>query len=478
MTPALLHLYHHLLPSARTAAATVHGVYLRWRRYGGDSKTLVEQAEQRDRWTQAQWNRWLEERLAWVLERAATRVPYYRQQWETRRRRGDRASWELLENWPILEKTVVRRQPRAFLADDASPKRLTCLHTSGSTGTPLDVWRSRRTDAALYALGMARTRGWQGLTLRDRRAMVGGQLVAPVGRRRPPFWVWNATMHQLYMSSYHLAPDLIPYYLDALVRHRIVYISGYASSLYALAQEALRLRRRDVRFTVAITSAEPLDDHQRQTIAEAFQCPVRETYGMVESVAAASECPEGRLHLWPEVGSVEVLRDDRAVPAGQTGDLVCTGLLNPDMLFIRYRFGDRGAVAPADATCPCGRGLPILAGIEGRVDDVLQTPDGRQIGRLSQVVKGLPVREAQIIQVALDRIRIRYVPAEGFVTETTARLVERMRERMGNVQVELEEVAAIPRSANGKFRAVLCQLSAAEREALARREHPHFEEST
>jgi len=36
-----------------------------------------------------------------------------------------------------------------------------------------------------------------------------------------PFWVWNAALNQLYMSSYYLAPDLIPYYFDALKRYRI-----------------------------------------------------------------------------------------------------------------------------------------------------------------------------------------------------------------------------------------------------------------
>ena len=37
--------------------------------------------------------------------------------------------------------------------------------------------------------------------------------------------------------------------------------------------------------TVAITNAEPVYDYQRATIAQAFNCPVRETYGMAEIVA-------------------------------------------------------------------------------------------------------------------------------------------------------------------------------------------------
>src|SRR5262249_43089394 len=142
---------------------------------------------------------------------------------------------------------------------------------------------------AWYALMEARWRRWYGVSRHDRWAILGGQLVTPVAQRRPPFWVWNAALRQLYMSSYHLAPHLIPYYLDALRRHRIQYLWGYPSALHALAQEAVRRQRRDLKMTVAIANAEPLFDYQRQTIAEAFQCPVRETYGLAEIVAAASE---------------------------------------------------------------------------------------------------------------------------------------------------------------------------------------------
>ena len=91
---------------------------------------------------------------------------------------------------------------------------------------------------------------------------------------------------------------------------------------------------------------------------------------------------------------VEVLEAGAPVPAGTVGDLVCTGLLNADMPLVRYRVGDRGALAPADEGCRCGRTLPTLATVEGRVDDVLLTPDGRRIGRLDPVFKAdLPVRE-------------------------------------------------------------------------------------
>jgi phenylacetate-CoA ligase len=147
------------------------------------------------------------------------------------------------------------------------------------------------------------------------------------------------------MSSYHLAPGNLEYYLDAMTRHRLSYVYGYTSSLYALAEVILGLGRQDIAMAAAITTAEPVYEHQRAAITRAFHCPVRETYGMTELVAAASECAVGRLHLWPEVGLVEVVGDDPVFSHGSSGGLVCTGLLNIDMPLIRYRTGDRGALA-------------------------------------------------------------------------------------------------------------------------------------
>ncbi len=458
-----LRLYHALPYPLKVLAASARGYHLRGWRYGADHEQLVEAALERESWPPERWQTWQEERLAYVLHRAATRVPYYRRMWAKRRRKGQRASWEYLENWPVLEKEPLRAHPRAFLADDCHPRAMFHEHTSGTTGKSLDLWWSRETVRAWYALAEARSRRWYGVSRRDRWAMLGGQLVAAAARARPPFWVWNHGLNQLYLSVYHLSPELIPAYVDALVRYRVRYLWGYPSALYALAREVLRLGWVDVEMQVAVANAEPVYEHQRQTVERAFHSPLRETYGMAEIVAAASECGHGGLHLWPEVGVVEVLAGRDPLPRGQAGDLVCTGLLNADMPLIRYRVGDRGALAAAEG-CACGRGLPLLAAVEGRQDDVLYTPDGRAVGRLDPVFKArLPVIEAQIIQEALERVRVRYVPAADYTPDAGRSIIERLQARMDGVQVVLEPVSRIPREPNGKFRAVVSRLSADER---------------
>lgn len=454
----LLGLYHKLPPAARTLVASLHGYYLQSLRYSADTSRLVEMAIEQESWGPERWVSWQQEELGRLLDRARTQVAFYREHWAERRRRGDNSSWELLENWPILEKAALRENPRAFIAEDCKEK-LYLVQTSGTTGTPLQLWQSKKTLIAWYALVEARSRNWYGVSKDDRWAILGGKLVAPVGQTRPPFWVWNRGMQQLYLSSYHLSPSWIPQYLRALSEYRVSYLWGYTSALYTLAEEIAAQKLTPPKLKVIITNAEPVYDYQREAIESAFGCPVRQTYGMAEMAAAAGECDAGTLHLWPSVGVTEVLENGGPAAAGKPGELVCTGLVNSDMPLIRYRVGDRGAISMAQDVCRCGRRLPALASLEGRMDDVLYTVDGRRIGRLDPILKGtIPVRELQFIQETLGSVLVRYVPAPGFDFRAEQALRDRIRQYVGELEIELETVRQIPRGANGKFRMVVSKL--------------------
>ena len=455
-------LYHRLPYPARVVAASLRGYTLRRWRYGRDTDQAVVAIRQRDYAAPADWERFREERLAVVLAHAAQHVPYYREQWTQRRRNGDRAAWDLLQNWPILPKDAVRQHAHAFVADDTDPRRLFPEHTSGTTGTPLSLWIDRDALRRWFALFEARARGWYGVSRHDRWGILGGQLVAPVTQQQPPFWVWNAGLNQLYLSTWHLAPQHAPAYFDALRQQRVVYLLGYPSALYRLARFAAEQGLDAPQLKVVISNAEPLYDHQRALIGSVFGCPVRDTYGMAEVAAAASECNAGRMHLWPEVGHVEVVATaaDEAVLPGDHGRFICTGLLNDAMPLIRYDTGDRGALAIGSGSgCACGRTLPVVQQIDGRSDDVVITPDGRYIGRLDPVFKTeFPIREAQIIQETRERLRVKYVPAPGYTPQAGQALLQRLVERVGPMDIALEAVDAIPRNANGKFRAVISKV--------------------
>jgi phenylacetate-CoA ligase len=466
MNPALRALYHRLPPPLASAAATLRGWQLRRWRYGPDTQRFIAGAHAREHWPAARWQAYQEERLAFILHRAERHVPYYRAYWAERRRAGDRTPRDVLANWPILEKETLRRDPLAFVAEDCDPRRMVHEHTSGTTGKSLDLYWSVSTTRAWYALLEARSRYWHGAKLGEPWGIVAGQIVTPPSRTRPPFWVWNAALQQLYMSVYHLSPDHMPAYLAEIARRGVGWMIGYPSSYYALAQTALRIGWKNPCVHTINTYGEQLFPYQRETIARAFGCAVVQTYGLAELNIAASECPHGRLHLFPEVGIAEIVdRHGAAVPDGQPGRLLATGLFNPDNPLIRYDTGDGAAFPAAPTPCACGRTLPYLERLDGRVEDVVYLRDGRALGRLDGIFKErLPVTAAQIVQDSLDRIRVRIVPAADYTPAAAEAIREGVLARTGpGVEVVIEPCEHIAHERNGKFRLVVSHLSAQER---------------
>jgi phenylacetate-CoA ligase len=69
------------------------------------------------------------------------------------------------------------------------------------------------------------------------------------------------------------------------------------------------------------------------------------------------------------------------------------------------------------------------------------------------------VREGQIIQETLHRIRVKVVPSEGFGPDDHRDIIHRVQQRLGSqVEVIVETVDGIPRTAAGKFKAVVSLL--------------------
>ena len=204
---------------------------------------------------------------------------------------------------------------------------------------------------------------------------------------RPPFWRYNRRWQQLNCSSYHVSRATAPHYVAAMRHYGSQWIEGYGSAIAALAESAMEAGIAPLPLRAAIVSGDTLLPGMRTSIETFFQCKCYDQYGQSEGVCMAMECPHGRMHLVPAAGIVEILEEDGSPCApGEVGEVVATGLLNDAMPLIRYRLGDYAAWAE-DQECPCGNVHPILAHLEGRLDDYLITTDGRKIGRLSTAVK-------------------------------------------------------------------------------------------
>lgn len=406
-------------------------------------------------------------KLRALLEHAWRNVPYYRDLPVTFRDQPlETAVTDLLAPLPVLSKAQVRAA--GDLLHARGTRAVWITETSGSTGTPLTI----SLDAWAYQLSMALVTDHEmqrGVSRTDRRATFAGRLLQPVARNTPPFWRHNLVEHQMLYSTYHMTDVNLPGYLASLEAFRPAELIGYPSALYALADYCRRSSARpSLPLKTIITNSESLLDWQREALEDVFGVPVADYYGTAESVVFAAQCIHGRYHPDPLIGVWELLEiesDDRlAVEDGAIGRLVCTTLSNFAMPLVRYDTGD--IVTAASGPCPCGRAGSSWHAITGRVDDVIVTPDGRPIGRLDHVFKGMVgVREAQIAQTAADVVEVRVVADKAVWRADQERVLRaNMAERLGPlVTVVIRQVAEIPRTRRGKFRSVVQEFRSSHR---------------
>jgi phenylacetate-CoA ligase len=437
-------LYSRLPITLQNACTTAQGVlYYHWR-YGGVFRGYWESL-QRTEFLPAGHMRELH-RAEWLrlLRFASRHVPYYR-------RNGTSEP---------LHKNQLREHPGDFLADTFSRRSLIPWHTSGTTGKPLTIYYSREAMQKMWAF-VELYRNTAGVAKSDRRAQFTGKMIVPPRQpaSKKTFWRHDGANRTLLLSSVHLHPENLPYYAAALERFRPVYLCGYPSCLYVLAGYYRESGRPAPRVRAALTSAETLLDHQRRAVEQTFATRVFDQYGQAEMQSFWYECEQGRMHAHPLAGLTEILRPDGSPAApGEMGEVVLTGFVNYAMPLIRYRVGDTACFA-ADP-CPCGRAMPVIEEIGGRLDDIVFTRDRGFLGRLDPALKGVRnIVESQIEQESLDLLRIRFVPAPRFTPEDLQMFRANLRARVGNsIHLEFECTDRIPRSRNGKFRFVISRL--------------------
>lgn len=452
-------LYAKLPVWAQHLAVSAYGVYWRRLRFGVGYADFVREYQKREGWSRAQWQAWQAEQLKSLLPACAQHIPYYREHWSATEKRA--AMQGDLSVLPLLEKDPIRAEPKGFLNGGMRPSRPQVFLTSGSTGTPISSHYTIPELRQSLALREVRSAGWAGVSFKMPRATFSGRMVEPDPASRGPYYRFNAAERQVYFSPFHLRPDTAREYVDALNRHKIEWGTGYAVSYYLLARFMLEKGIAPSQHLKAIiTTSEKLTSEMRAVMEQAYGCRVYEEYSTVENVIFASECEHGRLHISPDVSVVEILRPDgSACLPGEEGEVVVTSLSKTYQPLIRFRLGDV-AMWDADA-CPCGRQMPVIKEVVGRIEDVVIGPDRRQMVRFHGVFINQPhVREGQIIQEAIDRIRVKVVATDDFGSDDVRDIQHRIHQRLGGeVGVFVEKVDMIPRTGAGKFQAVISKMN-------------------
>lgn len=417
---------------------------------------------ERTQWLPAERIRELQfRRLRAHLEFAYREVPYYGRLFDEHELPPRRI--QTLEDFariPMLTKALIRRH-----LDELQPRhqrrRVARVVTGGSTGTPLTLL----VDMDRWACGDAarlRAHRWFGVDVGAREIALWSSPIelARHGRARR---VRDALVNSRLLSAFDMSDAALARYADVLRRYRPLKIFAYAGALSLLARY---LERHDWRPAAGwpravFTTAEPLDDEQRRTIERVFGCPVSVEYGCREGGLIANECPAGGLHVNAEGLVVEVL-DEAIGTDGEAGEIVITNVDSHATPIIRYRVEDV-VTRPADASCPCGRGLPRLQAIDGRRGDFLVTPDGRVVhGRAASYIlrEFARIREFRVLQERVDHLTVEIVPDASFSGDVADEAGARLARLLGGaVSVEVRVVDAMDRRGSGKRRQVISSVA-------------------
>jgi phenylacetate-CoA ligase len=367
---------------------------------------------------------------------------------------------EEFENFPILQKSSIRGNEEAFISDNFDKRKLLVAGTSGTTGTPMKILFDRSSFARRWGF-VARLRSVAGVDpIRPRRCQFTGRDLTT--ENQSPYWRYNYPDNALLMSTSHISAGSVSDYIDAMKAWNPELIDGYPSALLALVRTAREARISLPRPIAIITSAESLFPSDREEIERGFGCQVFDQYASSEPSTFWADCEFGKMHIAEEFGISEVLdQDGKPVRPGEPGRIITSAFVGSPMNLLRYDIGDQAVVATT-RHCECGRRSRIIDSVLGRVDDVLTIPGRGYVGRLDPAFKGLHgIIETQIAQTSLTRIEVRIVPAADFTQEIQDELLTNLRAKLGD-QVVIDFVLreSLPRSANGKFRAVVREIPA------------------
>lgn len=395
-------------------------------------------------------------RLRHLLLHASRHCPFYRLRF---RDAGfipeDLRTLDDLRILPVLEKRDLQLCRDQLLADNQSRSNLLLNQTGGSTGTPVSFFFSRNRLLSRTAATL-RHNLWTGWNVGDKVAVLWG---APHDRLKPTL-LSRLRNHfldrQLFLDAGHLTEDRLLDFYRQLVRFRPKIILAYARTAVLFAKFLQSRNLVPSRPHAIITSAEMLVSEERALLQQVFGCSVFNRYGSREFSVIASECSahEG-LHVMAEGLYLEIVQGNTPVPPGQPGEVLVTDLLNYAMPLIRYRIGD--VASWLSGTCHCGRGLPRLGFVSGRVTDFLVGSDGRAVSgaflTIAVVAQRVSLGQVQVLQKCAGQVTYRVKPGPDFSAERDLQyLVQVTRQHLGEAtQVDWELVDEIAPQPSGKF---------------------------
>ena len=355
---------------------------------------------------------------------------------------------------PILTKNDIQNNFDSLISDTYKKETLIPFKTGGSTGKSITVLKDFR--CMELEVGSAyRSFRWAGWNLGVPWGRVWGNPPERVTLKQK---LHNILIEpQIYLDTMNMSSRSMFEFIEKWNKLNPKILHGHSHSIYIFAEFCKNQKIDTIRPDGIISTSMMLMEPERNIIEDAFQCKVTNLYGCEEVALIGCECEKHKgLHLNMENIFVETINSkNNNVSYGEQGAIVVTSLLNMAMPLIRYKIEDMGVLS--NGKCSCGRCLPLLEKITGRVADFLVKKDGSLVAGVSLVERTLTalpgIRQLQIIQEDMSNIIINLVKGNLYNENIGRELIQVIKTALeGYPKIQLNFLKKIPPEASGKYR--------------------------
>ena len=408
-------------------------------------------------WPREQLVDYQRSQLEQLLRHARANVPFYEHRLNPVFARDGSIDWDKWGEIPIVKRADLVDHRGAMQARQLPPGHggTNSTSSSGSTGLPITLTVSRL--ATMVAnVNRWRSHYWQSLdwsgVLCARRgddpAVSSWPEGTYKGRWGPPWEPASAEGRAFEINRLAPSEQLLAF----LARTATRYYATAPKPAQTLALDANRLGQ-SLRLEAILAHGEAVGQADRERCLSQFGARVIDLYSSKEGLQMAHPCPSGiGLHVNAESILLEILDDDGQPSAlGQRGRVVITPFFSTAQPLIRY---DQGDLATVGGNCRCGRSLPVLDSVDGRVTHMFRHPDGRTVAEKVpdryRLLLGASVW--QIAQTGPHAFEVRYIAEQAHGDDAAKRVTRALHETyFPDAQVNYKRLRHIPLTSAGKF---------------------------
>lgn len=448
-------IYYSMPIFLQNSIFSLYGLKLAKQRYNQFFNKYLNDLKESEWWPADKIKAYQNERIQSIVRHAYETVPFYRR-WYSEHGVNINQIQNIsdLKKLPVLTKELVRENQQDMISNRYRKKDLLKNLTSGTTGTPLTIYKTKESLALQWAIWW-RHKARFGLNRKNRHLTFGARVPISQNQKKPPYWRKDYFNNRVYLSTYHISDKTIEEIFTYLNSEKFDFYTGYPSAVYnfALLLEAknLKIQNKPEYF---VSGADALLPRYIVKIKDVLGLKITEQYGMTEFAGNLSKCRQNHFHLDFECCFLENL----PIPNSEQINMVFTGWGNRAMPFIRYEVGDYGKMM--HEPCTCGRQSACLESIDGRLEDYLIAPDGRKLIGMNQVFEyAHNVKQMQLFQGKDGNVELRIIPTEHFGEQDKAALLRELSNRTGSdMKIKFKLTDSIEYSSSGKFKAVISEL--------------------